>query len=777
MRTWRRWAKRIKGLLAPGAQDAQAMDEMAFHIEMETREGIARGLSPEEAKRIAMRDFGGVERYREQVRETRWGHGIQQLARDTRLALRSLWARPGYTAAVLATLGLGIGATTAFFSLVHGVLLRPLPYPDPDQLIRIGAVWEGTPEGALSPAEFVDLESSLSDLPGMGAYAFGSLTFTGEGRAERARTAFISAGAWQALAIEPVLGRVFTPEEDARAADVIVLTDGFWRARFGADPDIVGRTVQVSGVAAVVLGVLPPEFRVPEDLVSPEPVQVVSPLGIDPSTVDLGQRGNHFLLGVARLAPEMSLSDAIGRVRDAGMRMVEVHPDQYPPEMRFRTAATPLLRHLVGQARPTLLLLMGAVALAFTIVWANVANLQLARLASRSGEIALRRALGAGRGRIVSQVLVESLVLALGGGILGVLIAMGATGLLVGAVPGNLPRVEDIGVSGPVLAFGLGTALCSGLLFGVIPAWYAGRGPLPARIGSGDRNTADGNRARLRGWLVISQVAVAVVLAASSILVARSLRALADVDPGFSTDNVVAARFGLPSSRYPADAEVTDFFASFVDELASLPGVEHAGAVTNLPLATGIGDMSFELEEERIPEGRDKPDADWQVVTPGYFETLRLRLVSGRSIADRDRADGPGVVVVNRTMAELHWPNQDPLGRRIRLGGEDTEPRWAEVIGVVDDVRHTSLDAPSRPQMYLAHQQFRGWSGGAPLRTLTVVVHTTLPPGDLARSIRERLSARDPELALYGLMTLDEARDRSLARQRFTGGILTAFTT
>lgn len=776
MGTWRKWAGRIRGLLRPGGRDAQAIDEMAFHIDMEIREGIARGLTPEEAKRIALRDFGGMERYREQVREGQWGHRLHELIRDLRLAVRGLRTRPGYSSVVLVTLALGIGVTTAFFSLVHGVLLRPLPYPDPDGLLRVRSVWEGTPQGALSPAEFVDLESELTDLNGIGAYAIGSLTFTGDGRAERTRTAFVTAGVWEALRIDAALGRVFTQEEDLAGADVVVLTDGFWRSRFGADPAVVGRTVQVSGVGTLIAGVLPPEFRIPEDLVSPEAVQVVAPMGIDPATVDLTSRGNHFLLGIARLGSGMTRADAARRVEEAGRRMVEAHPDGYPPEMQFRTVAYPLLEDLVGSVRPTLLLLMGAVGLAFAIVWANVANLQLARLASRSDELALRRALGAGRGRIATQVLVESLALATAGGLLGILVAAATTGLMLEALPSSLPRIDGVGLNGPVLTFGLATALMSGVLFGAVPAWLAGRGSTPRGLASGDRSTGDGGRHRLRRGLVIAQVAVAVVLAASTVLVARSLRALSTVDPGFRTENVVSARFGLPSARYPSDAQVTDFFAGFVEEVAALPGVDAAGAVTNLPLATSIGDMSFELEEARIPEGRDKPDADWQVVTPGYFETLGLRLLSGRTVAPPDRADAPGVVVVNRTMADLHWPGQDPLGRRIRLGGDMTEPRWAEVIGIVDDVRHTSLDAAARPQMYLAHQQFRGWAGGAPLRTLTLVVHTRLDPGELVRTIRDRLAARDPELALYSVTTLDAAREQSMARQRFTGSMLTAFT-
>ena len=772
----RRWIERLKGLLAPGREDALARDEMEFHIEMETREGIARGLSPEEARRVALRDFGGVERYREAGREARWANAILNLARDARVGVRSLAKRPGYSAVVLTTLALGIGVTTAFFTLVNGVLLRPLPYPESDRILRVHAIWSGTPKGGLSPAEFLDLEDWLTDFQGMAGYSFGNLIFSGDGQAEQARTAFASSGIWQVLDVTPALGRTYTEAEDHAGANVLVLTDGFWRARFGGDPGAVGSTVRVGGVAAEILGVLPPDFVMPEDMTSPEPVQVVAPLGIDPTRQDRTERGSHFIQGAARLGNGMTLDDGKGLLSDAGRRMVAEHPGQYPVDMAYRVAGLPLLTDLVGPVRPMLLLLMGAVALAFSIVWANVANLQLSRVATRGGEIALRRALGAGRGRIVSQILVESLVLATGGALLGVLVAIGATELLVGVVPGNLPRMDAVRVDGPVLAFGLATALLSGLLFGAGPAFYASRGDVTSRLGSGWRETGSGRGVRLRRWLVIAQVAVAVVLAASAALMTRSLIALSSVDPGFRTENVISARVGVPSSRYPDAQDAIGFFEEFLQEVEALPGVTRAGAVTNLPLATRLGDMSFELEEERIPEGRDKPDADWQVVTPGYFETLQLRLVSGRYIDGTDRSDAPGAVVVNRTMAELHWPGQNPLGRRIRLGGQRTEPRWAEVVGVVEDVRHLSLDQADRAQMYFAHAQFRFWSSGAPVRTLSLVAQSALPAADLGRSLRSRLADRDPELALYGLSTLADARSRSMARSRFTGALMASFS-
>ncbi|MGI9628569.1 MAG: ADOP family duplicated permease [Longimicrobiales bacterium] len=771
-----RWVERLKSLVLPGRQDAQARSEMQFHIDMEIRDGIARGLSPDEARRKALRDFGGMERYREQAREVRWASFLHDVVRDLRFAVRALASRPSYTAIVLVTLAVGVGATTALFTVVNGVLLRPLPYPQPDDVIRIQNSWTGSPRASLSPAEFVDLEEWLDDFASVGAYVFGGQTLTGDGPAERVSAGFASAGVWDALGIAPALGRVYTTEEDRAGINVAVITDGFWRSRFGADAGVLGTSVQMSGRTTEIIGVLPPEFRMPEDLTSPDRVQLVLPLAIDPTDVDQGQRGSHFLTGVARLGAGMSLEDGDRRLSEAGARMVSLYPNEYPTDMGFRTNGVPLLDDLVGPVRPMLLLLMGAVALAFTIVCANVANLLLTRVAGRAPELALRKAMGASRGRIVGQVLVESLVLAACGGLLGILVATGATRVLIRFMPQTIPRVEDIAVSGSVLGFGLTVSVLSGLLFGALPALYAGRGDIAKTLKSGARDSGPAGGQRLRRWLVTGQVALAVVLSAGAALVTRSFIELTSVDPGFRTENVVAAQVSLPSARYSDEQEVIQFFEEFMEELRAVPGVIEVGAVTNLPLATRLGDMSFELEEERIPEGRNKPDADWQVTTPGYFETLDLAVLAGRGIDQTDRTDSRGVVVINRTMAEQHWNGQDPIGRRIRLGGQMTEPRWAEVVGIVDDVSHLSLDQPARPQMYFSHAQFRFWSTGQPTRALTVVAQSQLAAADLQRLMRLRLEERDPELALYGLATLAEARGRSVARPRFTSMLLGGFS-
>ncbi len=771
-----KWFERIKGLVLARRQDSEAVDEIAFHLDMEIRAGIERGLSPEAARREALLAFGGVERFREEVRQVRWGTRFHDAARDLRNAARALIRRPGYSMLVVGTLALGIGSATALFNVVQGVLLRPLPYAASGELLRVENSWTGSPQGRLSPAEHVDLRDWLSEWEGFGSYTYGSMTLSGDGPPERYQTAFVSAGVLEALAVVPALGRVITTTEDHADAPVVMLTDAFWRTRFGGESDVIGRNVQINGSGVEVIGVFPPDFRMPEDLTGPVATQLVMPLGIDPATEPRQQRGNHYLLGIARLPHGLSIADGSRTLEALGARMVELYPNGYPAGMDFQTRGVALLDDLVGPVRPMLLLLLASVGLAFLIVCANVANLLLVRVSSRSREFALRRALGAGRRRIVLQVLGESFVLAVCGGLLGVLVATLVTQLLVAIMPVNMPRLTEVSLSGWVLGFSVALGLAAGLLFSAAPALNAGREDSAQRLKGGARSSGGLGASRLQQWLVTGQIAAAVFLTAGAALVTRSFIELTSVDPGFRTEQVLSGRIGLPSTRYPSSEEVNQFFASLLEEISALPGVVSAGAVTNLPLATRLGDLGFELEEARVPEGQDKPDSDWQVVTAGYFEAMGVDVLSGRGIASEDRSDSRGVVVVNETMATAYWPNQSPIGRRIRLGGENTQPRWAEVVGVVDDVRHGSLDQPPRPQMYLANTQFRHWSSGSALRSLTLVMHTTLGTAELQRVLRDRLVQRDPNLALYDVRTIEEAFQNSVARPRFTSLLLVGFS-
>lgn len=771
-----RWYERVRSIFRRGRVEGELREEMRFHLDMEIRDRMARGMSPAEARRTAHRDFGGVERHAEEVRSVRWTHALEHLLRDVRYGARALVARPMFTMVVLLTLALGVGAATTVFSVVDGVLLRPLPYPESERLVRIHTVWRGTSSGRLSPAEAVDLERALSEFEAVGVYGYGGATLTGAGGAMRVSASYASAGALAALGVAPARGRPYTSREDHGNAAVALLMDGFWRSRFGADPSVVGRTIELSGEAVEVIGVMPADFRMPEDLASSDPTQVIRPLALDPAQVDMSERGSHFLRGVARVPERLSSAEAVRRVEGVAAEMVRTYPNGYPPEMEFRLAVLPLLEDVVGPVEPMLLLLLAAVGFVFVIVCANVANLLLSRTEGRARELAVRKAVGASRGRILAQVLVESLLLAGVGGALGVGLAFAGTRLFRGAAPPDLPRLESVGMDLRVVGFGLVLSVLAGVLFGLAPALRAGGGPTAA-LRDGPGSGLGPSRQRLKRWMVAVQVAIAVVLATGAGLMTRSFISLSRVDPGYRTEQVATARVSLPSASYPSADEVVAFHAELVDRIAALPGVSGAGAVTNLPLATELGDLGFELEEDRIPEGRDKPDADWQVVTPGYFDAMAMRLARGRGIEPTDRAGAPGVVVVNRTMGEAFWPGMDPLGRRIRLGGQRTAPRWAQVVGIVEDVRHGGLDeTDGRPQMYLAHQQFRTWSDASAIRTMTLVAHTTVPPAELYRGFRETVAALDPALPVFSFRVMEDVVRGAVARPRLLTALLSGFS-
>ncbi|HSR42783.1 MAG TPA: ABC transporter permease, partial [Longimicrobiales bacterium] len=772
-----RWYERLRTLVFRKRVERELDQEMRFHLEMEIRRRIDTGMDPREARRTAHRDFGGVDRWQEKVREGRWTRVPERVLRDARYALRTMAARPTFTAVVVLTLGVGIGAATTIFSAVDGVLLRPLPYPDDDDLLRIRNSWAGSSSGALSPAEYVDYVAWLGEFEAVGAYGFGGSTFNDDDGTERLPAAFVSAGVLPALGVEPALGRAFTPEEDHAGAPVVILTDGLWRSRFGADPGVVGRTFRSGGVTVEVIGVLAPDFRLPEDLASDRPTRVLFPLGIDPAAVDPAERGSHFLASIARKPPGMSMAEAERLVSDAAARMVRTWPDEYPAGMEFGATAVPLDLDVVGDVRPYLLLLLAAVAVVYLIVCVNLANLFLGRAEERRREFAVRQALGAARGRLVSQLVVEGLLLAMVGGALGVFLGAAGTDLLAGLAPASLPRGDTLSVDGRVVAFGLALAGVAGLVFGTGPAFRSGDSGVAGALRDGRSGGGGPAAQRLRRALVGAQIALAVVLAAGAALLARSFAALSSVDPGYRTEGVVSARVSLPSSWYPSDDEVVGFHRALAQRLGDLPSASATGAVTNLPLATSLGDMGFELEEEPIPEGRDMPDADWQVVTPGYFEAMDVDVLRGRGITGADRSGGEGVVVVNATMADRFWPGRDPVGRRIRLGGQRTEPRWARVVGIVEDVRHGGLDeVEARPQMYFAHEQFRFWSDASPVRTLTFVVRSSLPPEEVRRGMEEALAAMDPQLPLFDVRVMEEVVATSLAVPRILSTLVVGFS-
>jgi putative ABC transport system permease protein len=704
---------------------------------------------------------------------TQWFDDVRA---DVRYAVRGLRRTPGFTAAAVLTLALAIGATTAVFSVVSVVLLRPLPYDDPARIVGVWNAWDGTPRGRISPAEYFDYLRDVSAFEHFGVFAGDTVTLTEPGgEPERVRAGFVTFGVLDALGVSPAQGAAFTRDDDRPGSgDKVLLSDALWRRRFGASPAAVGTPITLDGRRMLIAGVLPQGFRLPDELSASEPVEVLVPLTFEP--VQAATRGNHFLNGVARLRRDVTLDAASAEVAAVAGGFARTMPGEYPPRIRFTARATSLSDDVTGSVRPALLLLLAAIGCVLLIACTNVTNLFLSRAEARARDAAVRAALGAGRVRLIVTALVESAIVAGAGGAAGVLVAATATRALPWLRPMDLPRSELVAVDWRVLLFAAGLSVAVGLTVGVLPAHRASRVAPQEGLSGDTRVMAIGGRGRLRHALIAAQIGLAIVLLLGAALLVTSFQHLVAVDPGYRTDNLIAVDLSLPDTSYPDGDRTASFYNSLLEALRQQPGVEAAGAVVNLPLASPYGDLNIQIEGRETPRGTPSRRADWQVVTPGYFEALGIRLRQGRGIEPTDRADTPGVVVINETMARQYWGGMDPIGQRFRLGG-GAGPGWVTVVGIVGAIRHNSLtDEPGR-QMYLAHTQFRFWGGGMqPARALTVVARTAGNPVTVAGVIRREVRALDAGLPLGTIRTMEDVRAESVSGPRFLTLLLSGFS-
>jgi len=777
MKLWRRWIRRAGLVLRHGRAERELDEELRFHLEREEEALRAAGLPPGEAARRARSAFGNVDRWRQATRDARGIRPLEEVAQDLRFAVRALRHRPAMTAATLVTVAVGVGALTGAFGMLRAVVLAPLPYGEADRIMAVGTAWQDQTDGGISPAEHFDLERDVQDaFVAYGAYATGDLTLTGDGEPLRVEGAFLSHGAFPALGGVPIVGRTFTRAEDRADAPVVLLSHSLWRDRFAGDDAVLGRALTVNETVVTVIGVLPPGFRLPEDLVGGTRTDLYLPLGLDPAMVD--NRGSHFMAGVARLRDGTPQARGTAVVEAIGRRWTKAYPDDYPADMAFRTWATPLTDRVLGGARPVLGTLIGSAVLVLLLVVMNVAGLHLAAAEGRRREFAVRRSLGAGPGRLLRQIFTESVLTALVGGVLGLAVAHGATQLLLALDPPNLPRLSASGVTPGVAAVGLLSAVLAGVLYAVGPALRlvpTGRSGEPAAGLRQAERGATGTTGGVRGLLVAGEVAFAVVVLAGAALFLRSFQALVSVDPGFRPESVLTAAISLPSERYPEGADPARFQAELERRLSVLPGVRAAGAVSNLPLATGLGDLNFEIEGRPVPDDERSPHADWQVATPGYREAIGLGLVRGRWLRPGDHESAPGVVVISESAAQRYWPDEDPIGQRFRLGG-GAGPGWVRIMGIVRDVRHDGLVEPPNPQMYLSHAQFRFWGSGAPVRSLTVVLRAERNPASLAAPLAQAVRDLDPLLPVFDVQTMEQVLARSVSQPRSLATVLGVFS-
>jgi putative ABC transport system permease protein len=688
---------------------------------------------------------------------------IENLIKDLRFALRSLRNNPTVVMVALVALALGIGANTALFSVVSGVLIEPLPYPDAGRIVAVidSNPAAGLPRFATSPPNYADWKAENKVFEHLAAWGRSNLNLTGGDREpERLSGAQVSADFFDVLEMPPVLGRTFTAEEDQPGGEkVVVLGYGLWQRRFGSDPAVVGRSITLNGAPCTVVGVMGERFAVPSKVEAWVPMA----LQVDPS-----QRGAHYIGVIGRLAKGVTLATAQTEMSGIARRLEE----QYPQTNKGWGVNLFRMKDLVVEdVKPALLVLMAAVGLVLLIACANVANVLLARLASREREVAIRGALGAGRGRLIVQFLTESVLLSLAGGALGVLLAFWGTKVLMALSAGAIPRAGDVGLDLRTLGFALALSLATGVLFGLAPALQASRSRLQESLKEGGRGHSGGRRA---GWgrqaLVLLEVAVAVVLLVGAGLLLRSFSGLQRVDPGFRADGALTMNLRLPDARYGEDAQQIAFWRELMPRIEALPGVAHAGAVFPLPLGGGRYVLTFEVEGRPAPPPNEEPQSEIRFVTPDYLTAMGIPLLAGRQLAESDNEDASPVALINQTMARRMWPEGDPLGKRFTFNDPSSpDAKWWTVAGVVGDVRAEALSVEPLMETYLPIYQ-SAFGGG------TLVIRPAAgDPALLAGPVREAVRSVDPEVPLYEVHTLEEVVSNSLARQRFNASLLALF--
>jgi putative ABC transport system permease protein len=769
----------LQALLRRRRQEREMAEELRTHIEMETQYNMRQGLSPDESRAHASRAFGSVERYKDEVRDERGSRWFDNLRQDLRFAWVSLRRRSGFTSLVVLTLALGIGATTALFGVVKAVLLTPLPYGQPESIAVIWSAWKGFPQTWLSYDEYEAWSTEIKSFAGVGLFSDGSLTLSDRGESERVRSAQVGANVFPILGVSPILGRSFTPEEDRpNGPRVIALGYDLWQRRFGGDPSIIGRAVQVNGAASTVVAVMPSGFRLPLDFGSDGRTEAWIPIatqasdqGAVPGPAFQQGGGSHGFYAVARLAPGATVA---GANRELTAFVAHLVSDKiYPPEMQFRAFAVSVDDQVTGRIRPALIVLFAAVGFVLLIACANVTGLLLVRGETRRRELAVRVALGAGTRRLTRLLLSESAVLALLGAGAGVGLAALGLWLVRRTAPPGLPRMAEATLDPLLLAFALGVAVLAAFLCGVLPALQAGRVAPANELKEGGRSaTAGAGKLRWRQTLVSVEVALAVILVVGAGLMIRSVSNLFAIDAGFDPKGVLTMRLSTPSTWYQDSTRVVSFWDELQRRVAAVPTVKSVAAVRLLPLAAEMGDWGLQVEGYTPPPNEGTP-GDWQVVTPGYFETMGLRLVSGRVFDARDGLQGPLALIVNRRFADKYFAGRPALGGRVRIGGSDDSLTYT-VVGVVDDVRHNALTREVKAQFYATLAHFARAPGNT-MRSMSLVVRTEQDPRALIGQVRSLIREMDPRLPISDIRTMDEVVGTSIAEPRFAMELLGLF--
>ena len=760
----------LKALFAGRRMEKDLDEEIRFHVEHETEKYARRGMSPEAARTEALRRFGGVEKTKEEVREADRAIFFETVLQDVRYGLRALRKNPGYAAAAVLTLALGIGANTAIFSVVHGVILQSLPYGGGDKLVRIqvDAPGAGIEDGAFAPLEIADLQNLSRSFTGIAEYHSMWFVLLGRPEPERVQTGVVSAHFFDLMGVKPILGRTFAKGEDQHGAEaVLVLSHQYWMRSFGGDPKIVGQVFRMNDRPHTVIGVLPPIPGYPDEN------DVYMPISACPfrSSEQMEHDRNMGMLNAfARLKDGASLASAKKDLAEVAAKMAHDHPENYPVSARMTIGPVALREELTRQARPTFLLLSATVGLVLLIACANVANLTLSRLVRREREMALRSALGAGRGRLARQLLTESVVVAVVGGMLGLGVAAAGRQLLVMFAARFTPRASEIVVSGPVLLFTLGVSLLAGIGLGLIPALSSRRSLVSSLQDGRDPASSAPARLKMRNLLIVAQVAISFVLLAGAGLMLRTLWKLRQIDPGFNSERVLTSRLDLNFTRYNDRGKQLDFHERVLARLATEPGVVSVALAGRFPLTEGgPSNGKYRIEGREAPTAESQPRADFQRVSEDYFKTIGVPILRGRGIAEADRDNAPKVAVINKTMASHVFPGEDPIGKRIGVSGnEPDEIVWLSIVGISGDVRQYGITNPPVDQIYLSIRQYPGLGTAC-------LVRTQAEPLALTRTVREAVHSIGPEQPVDNFRTLEDLHTSALDMPRLTAVLLAAF--
>ena len=759
------WWLRVRRLLGWRSAEREIDEEFRFHIDRETEENVRRGIDRTEARRRALVAFGGEDRWREETRGSRGTGWIEDGLRDVGFALRALARTPAFAFAAFGTIALGVGATTAIFSVVHGVVLAPLPYPEADELVT---VWmrnpaQGIEEDITSWPNFVDWREGTTGLEGIVTVRGVRFALTGSGEPEEVAGAAVSRGFFDLIGAPLALGRGFLDEEvEGDLVRVVVLSHELFVRRFGADASLIGRTIQLNDESYEVVGVAAAGHEYPRG------AELWTPQGFSGGLEQLREaRGALWLPVIGRLADGVEIVTAQAEMDAVALRLQEAYPGANDG---VGIKLEPLRETLVGDVRTPLLVLLGAVLLVMLIAVVNVANLLLARGTSRTRELAVRLTLGAGRGRIVRQALAESVVLGGGGGLAGAVLAAAAVTGLVAAGPVGLPRLDEVGVDAMVLGFALLVALGASALFGVVPAFHAGRVDPGSQLREGTRGSSSAGLARLRGAFVVGQFGLALLLLVGAGLLIRSFLELRAVEPGFDPEGVVSVGLALPTGRYPdADAR-RGFYVELQERLAALPGVSDVGTVSTLFLSAlpNMGGVSVESRPDLGQATREHPVVQ-DAASPGFFAAAGMDIVEGRAPDATDGPDAVPVAVVNETFVRIFLSGLDPIGQRFTWGSADGEdPGWITIVGVAGDARRSGLDQAIRPSAFLPVAQ-------APQPRMEVLLRTAGDPLGIVPAVRAAVAAIDPQLPLTRVRTLEQAMADQLAQRRFVSWLLGVF--